>query len=282
MKDCKSVIQLSTDYLIKRGIAHPRLIAETLLAHVLGKKRIELYMDFDRPLVEEELERVREMLKKAGEKQPVEYILGYVDFFDTRIAVTPKVLIPRQETEILVEKVCSQLDGSEKKILDLCTGSGCIAISIKKKYPHLDVTGVDICQEALTVAEKNDPTVRWVLGDLTASVAQEKFDLVICNPPYISTAEYQALDPSVREFEPKTALEAGASGYEFYQRLAAELPGVLEGGGRVFLEIGAGQGERVYQIFGSEHWEDSKLEKDWAGHDRFFSLKLKQFSPIMR
>lgn len=281
MKDLRSVLILATEFLKKQGISLSRRTAESLLAHHLELKRIELYMHFDRPLTEEELAPFRESLKRAKTGEPLEYILGEIEFFHTKIRVEPGVLIPRQETEILLDFVCKALDGTEKKALDLCTGSGCLAAALKNAKPDLEVTGVDISDEALTVAKQNSKQVRWLKGDLTAPVREEKFDLVICNPPYITSKDYQKLDCGVRDFEPRIALESGPSGYEFFERLQEELPSILHPGAKVFFEIGTGQGEGMKQLFSREIWEDLHLEPDWAGHDRFFWLKMKEISPIM-
>ncbi|NGX47656.1 MAG: Release factor glutamine methyltransferase [Chlamydiae bacterium] len=282
MKDCKSILQLSTEFLAKNKVPRPRFVAETLLAHFLQKKRIELYMHFDRPLIEEELSPFRAALKRVIAKEPIEYILGEVEFFDAKIKVTPDVLIPRQETEILLDLVCKRLDGSEKRALDLCTGSGCLAVGLKKAHPEIEVIGVDLSEKALAVAQQNGPDVTWLKGDLTAPVAGQKFDLVLCNPPYVTEAEYDELDEALRKFEPKMALVSGPTGYEFYERLKDDLPAILTPGAKVFFEIGTGQGEGVLKIFSQGLWEDLRVEKDWSGHTRFFSLKLKQISSIMQ
>ncbi|NGX59238.1 MAG: Release factor glutamine methyltransferase [Chlamydiae bacterium] len=281
MKDCKTILQLSIEFLTKHKIARPRLVTETLLAHFLQKKRIELYMHFDRPLVEEELIPFRKALKRAISGEPIEYILGEVDFFDVKIKVTPDVLIPRQETEILLDLICKRLDGSERRALDLCSGSGCLAVGLKKTFPEMEVVGVDLCEKALAVARQNGPDITWLKGDLTAPVASQKFDLVLCNPPYVTEDEYGKLEESVRMFEPKMALVSGSSGLEFYERLASDLPPILAPGAKVFFEIGTGLGAAVTKIFSGGPWEDLKVEKDWAGHDRFFSLNLKGISSIM-
>ncbi len=281
MKDLKSILNLSIEFLEKHKIHKPRRLVEHLLAHHLGLKRIELYMHFDRPLTEEELEVFRESLKRAKIGEPLEYILGEITFFNAKIKVEPGALIPRQETEILLDFVCKALDGSEKKALDLCTGSGCLAAALKQAKPDLEVTGVDISEEALSIARKNSDEVRWLKGDLIAPVANEKFDLILCNPPYVTTEEYLKLDKGVRDFEPKCALVSGPSGYEFYDRLSEVLPAVLNPGAKVFFEIGTGQGAGVKERFNKEPWVDLHVEPDWAGHDRFFWLKMKEFSPII-
>lgn len=285
MKSLQAVLKLAIEFLSKHGVPRARLAAETLLAHFLNLKRIELYMHFDRPLTEGELAPFREALKRAIRKEPIEYIMGEVEFFGAKIKVSPAVLIPRQETEILLDMVCKQLDGSEKRALDLCTGSGCLAIGLKKARPDLEVVAVDLSEAALEVArengERNGAAVLWLQGDLTEPL-EGKFDLVLCNPPYITSGDYAGLDPGVRNFEPKMALDAGPSGYEFFERLNETLPPYLNEGAKVFFEIGTGQGKELLMKFSMGPWEGQSVKPDWAGHDRFFSLlKSKHFSSIL-
>lgn len=282
MKNLKSILELATDFLKKNEIHRPRLAAETLLAHFLEKKRIELYMHFDRPMIEEELIPFRAALKRVVSGEPLEYVIGEVEFFDAKISISRDVLIPRQETEILLDHVVKSLDGSEKRALDLCTGSGCIAIGLKTVRPEIEVIGVDLSEKALDVARQNSSDVEWLHGDLTGPVQGQKFDLVICNPPYVTEAEYEKLSLLVRDYEPKMALVSGPSGLEFYERLNRELPSILAPGAKVFFEIGTGQGERLIKIFSNPFWRDLKVEKDWAGHERFFFLSFNEISPIMQ
>ncbi|NGX38041.1 MAG: Release factor glutamine methyltransferase [Chlamydiae bacterium] len=281
MRDVKTILSLASGHLEKHKIEKPRLMAESLLAHFLGFKRIDLYIHFDRPLVEEELEPFRTALKRAASGEPLEYILGEVEFYHTTLKVTPDVLIPRQETEILLDLVCKRLDGTEKRVLDLCTGSGCLAIGLKKAHPELEVVGVDLSTEALAIAEhnalKNGVEIQWKHGDLTQPVQGQKFDLVLCNPPYVTEEEFA----SMGDYEPKMALVSGSSGYEFFERLGEALPAVLNPGAKVFFEIGSGQGEGVKKRFFQDIWENLRVEPDWAGHDRFFYLNFKLFSSIM-
>lgn len=275
MKNIQTILKLAIEFLQKQGMRRPRKDAEALLAHFLGLKRIELYMYHDRPIEEKELEPFRLGLRRRVKGEPLEYILGEVDFYHCQLDITPSVLIPRQETEILLDLVCKRLAGSEKVALDLCTGSGCLAIGLKKACPSLQVYGVDICPEALSVARKNGAKngveVEWREGDLIEPVKEVKFDLVLCNPPYISEAEFKNLDREVRAYEPEKALVSGSSGYEFFERLVRELPPVLNPGAKVFFEMGSGQGAQIFTLFSQKPWLNSLVEPDWAGHDRFFS-----------
>ena len=281
MKTVKTVLELAADLLGRRGVKSSRLVADTLLASFLKVKRIDLYMQFDRPLQEEELVLFREAIKRAVTHEPIDYILGELEFYGCTIRVGPGVLIPRPETEILIEHIEGRLDGSEKTALDLCTGSGCIATALKTRQPDLKVAAVDLSLEALEIAKTNHSDVEWLKGDLTQPVQGRKFDLIVCNPPYVTSNEYEALDPSVRQFEPKIALVGGESGLEFYERLAAELPPLLASNAKVFFEIGTGQGEAVKALFSEDLYDDLIVVPDWAGHDRFFMLKVKENSSIM-
>ncbi|NGX39388.1 MAG: Release factor glutamine methyltransferase [Chlamydiae bacterium] len=275
MKHLKTVLELATAYLEKHKIERARYSSEQLLAHSLEMKPIELYMHHDRPMEEEELVVFRKGLKRKITGEPLEYILGCIEFYHCRIKTGPAALIPRQETEILLDLVNARLDGSERTVLDLCTGSGCLAIGLKKAQPHLQLTAVDLSVEALALAKENaeinQMPIEWLHGDLIEPVRERKFDLVLCNPPYIAEKEYEGLSASVRDFEPKIALVSGESGYEFYERLSRELPQILFPNAKVFFEIGKGQGAGLLKLFSSKNWKDSKVEPDWAGHDRFFS-----------
>ncbi len=277
MKTLGEVLKLSTTYLAGQGVARPRRLVEEMLAAILKLERLQLYMQFDRPLEERELASLRGFLKRKVSGEPLEYILQEVAFFNCRFEVTPAVLIPRPETEILLDKA-SKLLRSQRIIWDVCCGSGCLGISLKKAFPEFEVILSDISEEALAVAKKNSMRnqahVQFYQGDLLQPFKGQKADAVFCNPPYISEREYQNLDIGVRGFEPRGALVGGETGLEFYVRLAQELPDHLNPGARVFLEIGSGQGEAVKTLFSQKFWKESRLEKDWAGHDRFFFLEI--------
>ncbi len=274
MKTIAEVLKLSTDYLEKQRLGSPRKEAEYLLSEFLGMRRLDLYLNFERPLEESELEQFRERLKRRGKGEPGQYIHGSVEFYGLSLMVDSNVLIPRPETEILVDLVTGSIEMG-KSLLDLCCGSGCIGLSLKNKFPELLVSLSDISEEALAVARKNGKglDVQFFQGNLLEPLQNQKFDYIVCNPPYISTQEYQSLSPEVREFEPKLALIGGDSGLEVYARLAAVLPDHLNAKGKVWLEIGSGQGQAVLDLFSGSCWTVRKLEKDWAGHDRFILLE---------
>ena len=275
MKTLGEVLRLSSAFLAERKAEPSRRMAEELLAHLLQVKRIDLYLQFERPIEEAELAQLREWLKRAAKGEPVEYLTGEVEFFGCRIRVDSRVLIPRPETEILTDHIAKRMKG--EVLWDLCAGAGAIGISLKKKFPHLSVSISDLSEEALALARENiqlnGVEVETCQGDLLAPFAGRKADIVVCNPPYLSDKEYLEVDFSVRGFEPKRALVGGERGVEFYEWLAAELPPYLNGGSQVFLEIGATQGDAVKEIFHSGPWVKKELLSDWSGKSRFFFLE---------
>ena len=276
MRSLLDVLTLSDEYLKKKRIQNSRREAEKLLCDFFQCSRIALYTQFDRPLTESELELCREKLQRRGEGEPIGYIHGEVEFFHCKIKVDSAVLIPRQETEVLVSRIVGELESKnlEGKVLwDLCSGSGCIGIAIKKRFPELTVVLSDISEEALKKAKENAlfncVEVSFVKGDLLAPFKGNKADFLVCNPPYVSEVEYATLEREVQAFEPKLALVSGSSGLEFYQRLAKELSFYINRGGKAWFELGSGQGKAVKELFSNF---SADFEQDWSGHDRFFFL----------
>lgn len=281
MKSLGEVLRLSTEFLSQKKCTRARRIAEELLAHIVQIGRLDLYMQFDRPMEDSELETLRSLLKKASTGEPIDYILGKISFYHCTMQLTPAVLIPRPETEILVDMACKEIGKevqTDKIAWDLCTGSGCIGIAVKKACPEVNMALSDISESALDVAKSNaslnQAQVQCVLGDLLTPFKEQKAHIVFCNPPYISHSSYQNLDPSVKNFEPKEALLAGEDGLLFYRRLKEELPDFLHAGAKIYLEIGYDQGKAVMELFSTGPWKKCRLEKDWAGHDRFFFLEF--------
>ena len=276
MKTVGEILNASTAFLLSKKVDRSRRLAEELLARALQMKRIDLYMQFDRPVVEKELEFIRIGIKRLIQGEPLEYILGEVEFYGCKIKVDRRVLIPRPETELLIDHIAKRLRGSAA--WDICTGSGYIGIALKKKFPHLSVTLSDLSADALALATENallnQVDVEILQGDLTLPFRGRKADLVAVNPPYVSRNEYDSLDPSVRDFEPEMALVGGGRGTEFFERLASELPPFLNPGAQLFLEIGATQGQAVQNIFSSPIWRKRELHSDWSGKDRFFFLEI--------
>ncbi|MCH9625593.1 MAG: Release factor glutamine methyltransferase [Chlamydiales bacterium] len=270
------LIQRSEIYLKERGILRARREAEEVIADVLGIKRLDLYLQFDRPLQQDELPALRSAVQRRSKHEPVAYIAGEVRFADLCLQVTPDVLIPRPETEILVEIIktqLSELDLENKVLWDVCCGSGCMGISLKNYFPVLDVVLSDASKKALMIARKNAACdVTFKEGDLFEPFEGMRCDFFVCNPPYVSEQEYSTLEPSVRDWEPKMALVSGESGLEFYSRIAKNLHLYLRPEGLAWLEIGQGQGESVKKIFELEGWR-CHYQTDWSGNDRFFFIE---------
>ena len=278
MKTILEILQLSCAYLEEKGIEGARRQAEELLAHILKLKRIDLYLQFDRPVEEEDLALLRKFIKRKGKGEPVEYITSEVEFYHIKLCLTPAVLIPRQETEILASEIVDSLPDTPLVVWDVCTGSGCIGISLKNARPAWSLTLSDISKEALAVAKNNAEIngieVSLLQGDLLTPFVGKKADVIICNPPYVTEEEFLSLDPSVREFEPKGALVGGPTGLEFYERLVRDLPQFLVSGGKVFFEIGAGMGAKIAALFSETVWVKKEVTQDWSGHDRFFFAEM--------
>ena len=212
------------------------------------------------------------------DKRPEAYRLGEVEFYNCRILLNQNVLIPRQESEILVLHALERLKGHKGgTLLDLCTGSGCLGLAIKKARPDLHVILSDISSPALECAKNNAQLnlldVEFLEGDLLAPLGSRSIDFLICNPPYISESEYENLDSSVKDYEPKVALVAGIYGLDFYSRLSISLKEHINKGGKVFFEIGKDQGQQALNLFSDPFWKKKEVIKDWAGHDRFVFLE---------
>ncbi|MHC4325889.1 MAG: peptide chain release factor N(5)-glutamine methyltransferase, partial [Planctomycetota bacterium] len=249
-----------TEYLTTKGVDSPRLSAELLLSHVLGLKRIELYTQFDRQIPQQQLDMLHEMVKRAGLHEPVAYLTGKTEFYSLELDITADCLIPRPETELLVQRAIEFLRtrSGTQYICDLCTGSGCIAVAIAKNVQDARVTATDISATALEVAARNvekhrlTEQVHLLCGDLFEPVIQQldvkQFDLIVCNPPYVSASEYDILDKNVKDYEPEKALLAGTDGLDVYNRLIDKVYDFLKPGAALMLEIGYAQGSAVREL----------------------------------
>jgi release factor glutamine methyltransferase len=277
MNTVGELLTLMVPYLENRGISPGRREAENILSLFLRCKRVDLYLCWDKPIEEDELLILRHWVKRRVQGEPIEYIAGEIEFFGIRLEISPAVLIPRQETEILTAKIADRIAHVPTLSLwDLCCGSGAIGLSIKKKFPSLDVTLSDLSLPALEVARHNaqihNLDVTFLQGDLLEPFAGNKADIIVCNPPYVSEKEYVTMDTSVRLFEPKEALVGGEDGLLFYRRLACEAVDMLKEGGELILEIGYRQGEALFEIFAD--WKKKEIEHDWSGKDRFLFVSL--------
>jgi len=266
------VLRLSAGYLSEHGSPTPRLDAELLIGHALGLPRLDLYTNFDRPLDERELAACRALLERRGRREPVAYILGRWGFHGLDLAVDGRVLVPRPETEVLVERCLALLDGLQApRFADVGTGSGAIALAVKAARPDASVTATDVSADALAVARANAAAlgleVELVEADLLAGV-EGRFAVVASNPPYIGEGEMAALEPEVAEYEPRLATVAGPAGTEVLERLVAAAPGALEPGGSLVVECGAGQAAAVRGLMAAAGAAETSAEPDLAGIDR--------------
>jgi release factor glutamine methyltransferase len=244
----------------EKSVDSPRLTIELMLAHVLKMPRIQLYTAFDRPLLASELATLREMVRRRAKREPLQYITGEAHFYNIVLEVNPSVLIPRPETELLVEVVLQHLSkaASTVRLLDIGTGSGCIALALAKecadKKIDVQIEAWDISESALQLARKNAErlnitNVRFVEGDILNKTPDGVFDLIVSNPPYISTIEMRELEPEVGQFEPHSALTDNSDGLLFYQRFAEIFPSLIAPSGIFAVEIGFGQAKTVAKMF---------------------------------
>lgn len=278
----RRLLEWTTDYFANNLVDSARLCAEILLAHSLKCQRIELYTRFDQCPAADILAQFRDMVKRCAAHEPVAYLVGYKEFFSLKFEVTPAVLIPRPETELLVSHALDYIkndrNGESLNCLDLCCGSGCIAIALARHAAELRVICSDISGEALAVAGRNiekfnfSERITTCQSDLFDSLAQsgyDSFDLIVSNPPYISDFEFGKVEDTVSKYEPHLALRAPGDGLDFYRRIVARAADHLAGQGALFVEIGYEQGQKVYEIFKqSGYLTNIEVIKDTAGNNR--------------
>jgi release factor glutamine methyltransferase len=278
------ILEWTTQHLKTHGSESPRLDAQVLLAHTRGCPRIKLYTDFNEVLSDNERAVMRELVKRRAAAEPVAYLVGHREFFSLDFRVTRDVLIPRPETETLVLEVVELAKSlAAPKILDIGTGSGCIAISLATQLPLAHVTAVDISEPALRIAQENagrlrvTDRVRFLLGDLLAPVPSgETFDFIVSNPPYVTTAELETLPADIRHHEPRSALDGGPDGFAVLSRLVIEAPPFLNPGGWLLLEISPEQAEPMRDVFTRQGaFVNVAVAKDLAGKARVVMGQLK-------
>lgn len=276
-----------TQYLTDKCIESPRLSAELLISSVLKMSRLELYTQFDRPVEKAQLDKLHELVKRAGENEPVAYLVGKTEFYSLTLQITRDCLIPRPETELLVERAIEFLRtrSGAQFVCDLCTGSGCIAAAIAKNCPNARIIATDICDKALNTAAANvkkyqlEDRIKLLCGDLFAPVVPQldkgRFDLIVCNPPYVSEPEFEKLEPNVKDYEPSIALLAGIDGLDVYRRICSEVEQFLKPDGTLMLEIGYAQGRAVRELLEQTRlFAEIKIEKDCHNNDRIAIAKI--------
>lgn len=278
------VIKLSTEYLQKKGVESPRANAEILLAEILKCKRLELYLAFDKPLAENEVQVYREAIRKRGLRIPLQYIVGNVEFYGLKLIVNENVLIPRPETELLVEKIINDSDKSNNlKILDIGVGSGNISLSILKYLPNSKVVAIDISKTALDVANQNaeinslQDRIEFRLFDIMNDNLNSlgKFDLIVSNPPYVSENDYESLEPELKNHEPKIALTDNSNGISFYKHIVEASDQLLKKPGKIYFELGIDQSAQVQEYFKQNNFTNIKITKDYSGIERIICGELK-------
>jgi release factor glutamine methyltransferase len=266
------VLQSTTAYFQKHEVESPRLNAEHLLAHVLKRKRIELYLEFERELEEAELVPLRDLVRRRGQGEPLQHLLGTVEF-DGRVFLCDKrALVPRPETEQLVGRIAEgRLQNADCRIVDVGTGSGVIALSLAGRFPEAQIIGTDISDEALALARENGDRlglkVEFVKADLLDGIS-DQFDLIVANLPYVAIVDRPGLSREVLR-DPEVALFGGERGDEIVRRLIEAAPGRLRPDGLLALELGLGQADDLAALMAEKNYHDIKAEADYAGVTRF-------------
>ena len=278
------VIKLSTAYLEKKGVESPRANAEILLAEILKCKRLELYLAFDKPLAENEVQDYREAIRKRGLRIPLQYIVGTVEFYGLKLIVNENVLIPRPETELLVEQIINETNKNiELKILDIGVGSGNISLSLLKNLPNIKVAAIDISEKALQVAKQNaeinllQERIDLKLFDIFNSDLNllGKFELIVSNPPYVSEKDFETLEPELKVSEPRIALTDSGDGITFYNKIILSSKILLNNGGKLYFEIGKDQQKRIFNLMEDAGFTNIKITKDYSGIERIICGELK-------
>ena len=284
----RRILEWTSGYFTRKELDAPRLSAELLLSHVLSAPRIKLYTEYERPLSDDQLSRMRTLVQRAVEEEPIAYLTGRAHFFNLEFEVTRDVLIPRPDTETLVENVLQTVrhqPGLESpRVIDLCTGSGCIAAALAHNLKAANVLATDISEKAVEVARRNverlglAERVLVEQGDLFEPLAHmvdvQPFDLIVANPPYIRTADVETLDRSVRDYEPVQALDGGLDGLSLHRRILEQAPARLNPGGRVYLEIAFDQGDLARDV-AAEYpaLDEVRVLKDFGGRDRVLTAR---------
>jgi len=276
------IVKRTTDFFARAGIESARLNAELVIAHALGMNRMKIYLQFERPLLEKELEAIRPLVKRRAQREPLAYVLGTAAFGDLMLKVDRRVLVPRPETEQLAEIVKDAFADTlpPSRILDLGTGSGALALALAKTFPDARVTAIDASADALALARENanaaqlTDRVELRQSDWFAAIrADETFDLIVSNPPYLTEAEWAVAQPEVRDHEPKQALVAADAGCADLLKIIAAAPRHLAPGGSLFLETGIDQHPRLLDALTAAGLVEARSLQDWAERPRFVAAR---------
>ncbi len=279
------IIKRTTEFFAGRRIESPRLNAELLIGHALGLKRMELYLQFERPLTESELEKLRPLVRRRGQHEPLQYVTGETEFHGLKLKVDRRALIPRPETELFVTSVITECQPWPARVLDLGTGSGAIALALAKEFSEAAVTAIDTSDEALTLASEN-ATGTGLAGRVTflksnwfeALPAGAQFDLIVANPPYLSAEETAQAAPEVRDFEPVQALTAADGGLAELREIVAGAPRFLAPNGWLALETGIAHHAELRKLAGAAGFAHVESRRDLTGRDRFVLARLEAAS----
>lgn len=270
------IIKRTTGFFEQRGVESPRLNAELLIGHALGLKRMQLYLQFERPLTEAELEKIRPLVKRRGGREPLQYVMGETEFSGLKLKVDRRALIPRPETERLIELVMQRFAAPPATVLDLGTGSGAIALALAKAWPGAVVTAVDKSGDALALARENAEAcalaarVTFVSSDwFSGLTAGQKFDLIVANPPYLSDEETAAAQPEVKDFEPRMALSAGTNSAADLERIIRTARPYLAPGGLLACETGIAQHQALVALATAEGYARAESLRDLTGRERY-------------
>jgi release factor glutamine methyltransferase len=270
------VIKKTTDYFASKGLENARLNAEHLIGHALNLKRMQLYLQFERPLSEGELEKIRPLVRRRAQREPLQYIVGETDWFGLRLKVDRRALIPRPETERLLELVIERISAPPARCLDLGTGTGALALALANRFPDTRVTAVDASEAALALARENAVALNLIervdfvpSNWFTAVPPDARFGLIVANPPYLTEAEVAEAEPEVKDFEPASALIAPEDGLADLRVIVAGSVGALEQGGLLALETGVAQHAALLQACSEAGYSRSESKQDLTGRDRF-------------
>lgn len=279
MNTIRSCLVWAEEILKGNNIETAKLDAEVILSYILGCERVELHLNKKEKISKGKLKFFISLIERRSKKEPVAYILGWKEFWSRKVIVNSDVLIPRPETEGMIEFAIKFFDRSEKiKILDLCTGSGCVAVALAGEFPNADITAADISEAALNIARKNlsfaKGRVNFSKSDLFEGVAEKRFDLITANPPYISTVDMLKLPEGIRLYEPEIALHGGNDGLDFSKRIIFEAHNYLSEEGVLIMEVGIGQSRILIQYTHSVgRYKRIEALKDYFGIDRFVTIK---------
>lgn len=272
-------LRRATDFLAARGVANARLDAEVLLADVLGVDRVGVYLNFDRPLSEAEISGYREAIRRRGRREPLQHVRGRQEFWSREFLVDPRALVPRADTEVLLEAALEEARGRERpRILDIGTGSGILAVTLALELPEATILAVDRSADALALSRENadrlGARVEFREGDLFAPFPGDPFDVVVSNPPYVPQGEIERLEPEVRDHEPRGALDGGHDGLDLIRRIVADAPARLVPDGALLLEIGAGQKGAVEELLRDAGFVGIGSRRDLSGIVRVVVARL--------